>query len=65
MEVEIETREGKKKVEIREDASGGDLLSLLGILPDSCLIVVDGKPVPYNERIRGKKIKIINVATGG
>ncbi|MBC7128609.1 MAG: hypothetical protein H5T45_02620 [Thermoplasmatales archaeon] len=65
MEVEVETREGKRKVEISKDATGEELLSILGMIPDSSLIIVDGKPLPYTEKIRGKKIKIINVATGG
>jgi sulfur carrier protein ThiS len=65
MEVEVETREGKRKVEIGKDATGENLLALFGMMPDLSLIVVDGKPIPYTEKIIGKKIKIINVATGG
>ncbi|MBC7081440.1 MAG: hypothetical protein H5T44_04275 [Thermoplasmatales archaeon] len=65
MEIEVETREGTRKVEISKNATGEELLNLLGMAVDSSLIIADGKPMPYNEKLRGKKIKIINVATGG
>ncbi len=65
MEVEVETWEGRKKLEVPSDFSGEDLLKGLGLAPDAVIIVVDGKPVPYKEKIEGKNIRIIRVASGG
>ncbi len=65
MKVEVELRGETKMLEMHEDFTGEDLLKELQLSPDAVIIVVDNKPVPYKERIKGKKIKIIRVASGG
>ena len=65
MEVEVGTREGRKKLEMPPGFTGEDLLKKLGLAPDAVIIVVDGKPVPYKEKIEGENIRIIRVASGG
>jgi len=65
MKIEVEMREGKRSVELDENATGEDLLKVLNFSPDSVLIVVDGKPIPYKEKIKGEKVRIIQVASGG
>ncbi|HDN95791.1 MAG: hypothetical protein DRN29_01685 [Thermoplasmata archaeon] len=65
MKVEVELRGETKTLEMCEDFTGEDLLKELQLSPDAVIIVVDNKPVPYKEKIKGKKIKIIRVASGG
>jgi len=65
MKVEVEMREGKKEIEMPEGFTGEDLLKKLGLAPDSVLIIVNGEPVPYKEKINGNKIRIIRVVSGG
>ena len=57
---------GERKIlEMEKGATGEDLLEKLNLSPDSVLIIVDGKPMPYKDGIDGKSIKIIRVASGG
>ena len=64
MEIEVEMRERIIKVNV-ENATGEELLNKLSLSPDSVIIIVDGKPIPYKEKIKGKRVKIIRVASGG
>ncbi len=65
MKIEVEMREGKRSVELDENATGEDLLKVLNFSPDAVLIIVDGRPIPYKEKIKGGKVRIIQVASGG
>ncbi len=65
MKIKVELREGEKELDMPANFTGEDLLKRLKFSPDAVLIVVDGKPVPYKEKIKGKKIRIIRVASGG
>ena len=64
MEIEVETREGIIKIDV-ENATGEELLNKLNLSPDSVIIIADGKPMPYKEKIKGRRVKIIRVASGG
>ena len=65
MKIKVELREGEKELDMPANFTGEDLLKRLKFSPDAVLIVVDGEPVPYKEKIKGKKIRIIRVASGG
>ena len=65
MKIEVEMREGVKELDIEKGITGEELLKKFNFSPDAVIIIVDGKPVPYKEKINGKKIKIIQVASGG
>ena len=65
MKIEVEMRGERKILEMEKGATGEDLLEKLNLSPDSVLIIVDGKPVPYKSSIDGKSIRIIRVASGG
>lgn len=65
MKVEVEMREGKKELEMPSNFTGEDLLKKLGLTPDSVLIIVNGEPVPYKEKINENKVRIIRVISGG
>ena len=65
MKIEVEMREGKKEVEMNEGFTGEDLLKKLNLSPDAVIIVVNGEPIPYNERINSDRVRIIQVASGG
>jgi len=41
------------------------LLKKLGFSPDEVLIIMDGRPLPYTEKLEGKKVRIIRVVSGG
>ena len=65
MKIKVELREGEKELDMPANFTGENLLKRLRFSPDAVLIVVDGKPVPYKEKIKGKKIRIIRIASGG
>ncbi len=65
MKVEVELREGKKELEMPDEFTGEELLKKLNFSPDSVIIIVDNKPIPYKEKIKGNKIRIIRVVSGG
>jgi len=65
MKIEVEMREGKKELDMPDGFTGEDLLKELGLSPDSVLIIVNGEPVPYKEKINSNKIRIIRVVSGG
>ncbi|HEC76601.1 MAG TPA: MoaD/ThiS family protein [Thermoplasmatales archaeon] len=65
MKVEVEMRGELKEIEMNDNFTGEDLLEKLNLSPDAVIIIVDGVPVPYKERINSDRIKIIQVASGG
>jgi len=65
MKIEVEMREGSQEMDIEEGATGEELLKKLGFTPDEVLLIVDNRPIPYNEKLREGKIKIIRVVSGG
>ncbi|HHO57135.1 MAG TPA: MoaD/ThiS family protein [Thermoplasmatales archaeon] len=65
MEIEVEMKGGKEKIGIDDGATGEDLLKKLGFSPDEVLIIMDGRPLPYTEKLEGKKVRIIRVVSGG
>lgn len=65
MQIELEMRGKTQRMELNDDATGEDLLKKLNLFPDGVIIIVDGKPIPYKEKIRGNRVRIIRVASGG
>ena len=65
MKIIVEIEGEAKEMEIDENATGEDLLNKLNLFLDAAIIIVDGKPIPCKEKINGKHVKIINVASRG
>ncbi|HEC82306.1 MAG TPA: MoaD/ThiS family protein [Thermoplasmatales archaeon] len=65
MKIEVEMRGEIKKLEMNENFTGEDLLEKLNLSPDAVIIIIDGVPVPYKEKINSNRVKIIQVASGG
>jgi len=55
----------KKEVEVQEGETFEDLLLFLNLNPEEYIVIVDGKPVPIEERIKEGEIKILKVVSGG
>lgn len=55
----------KKEVEVHEAETFEDLLLSLNLNPEEYIVIVDGKPVPIEERIKEGEIKILKVVSGG
>ena len=65
MKVQVEMRGEVRELEMNEDFTGKELLKKLNFSFEEVIIIVENKPVPYTEKIIGKKIKIVRVASGG
>lgn len=65
MTLHIELRGKTEEIDVDIPVSGVELLKSMNLHPDSVIIIVDGRPVPYDEMITSSDIKIINVASGG
>ncbi len=66
MEVKVAMMGKERKVMLKDDATGEDLLNALKLLPDGVLIINDDNPIPYTSKLKnGDRIKIIRVASGG
>ncbi len=65
MKIEVEIDGEKKEMEVDNVITGEDLLRKLGFFVDASIVIVDGEPVPCKEEIKGKHVKIINVASRG
>ena len=65
MDIEVVMRETTMHINLPEPVTGTDVLKQLNLLPDTVIILVDGKPIPYTEEIKTSCIRIIQVASGG
>ncbi|UCF08577.1 MAG: hypothetical protein JSW28_02495 [Thermoplasmata archaeon] len=55
-----------KKVELSDDATGLDLLSLLALSPDAHIITRRDSPIPLTEQlVDGESLGVISVVSGG
>ena len=52
-------------VDLPEPVKGIDVLKELSLPPDTAILLVDGKPVPYTDELKTPSIRIIRVASGG
>ena len=56
----------ERKVMLKDNATGEDLLNALKLLPDGVLVINGRHPIPYTHKLKdGDRIKIIRVASGG
>ena len=65
MKIEVEIGCEKKEMEVEDAITGEYLLKKLGFFIDASIVIVDGEPIPCKEEIKGKHVKIINVASRG
>ena len=65
MKMHVELRDGERELDFDEPVTGIELLKYLNLYPDSVIILVEGRPIPYDQEITTSHIKIINVASGG
>ena len=66
MNITVEIRGDKQTLTIFSGTTGKDVLAQLNFKPDSIIMVVNGKPVPYTELLKhGDNVKIFKVASGG
>jgi len=66
MEIEVSMQNGKKTLQLDDDATGEDLISKLGFSPDEVILIVGRKIVPYTSKLgEGDVVKIVRVASGG
>ena len=65
MEISVEIDRIKRRVRIRRDATGEDLLEKLGIYPDEAIILIDGALAPIKEKLNGRDVKIILFSSKG
>ncbi|MDD3492056.1 MAG: MoaD/ThiS family protein [Candidatus Thermoplasmatota archaeon] len=66
MELDVEMRGSVERVTLDKEATGKELLSLCNLQPDGAILVVNGRSVPYTERLSpGDRVRIIQVASGG
>ena len=64
MKIIVEIGGEKKEMEV-DDITGEELIKNLGLFIDASIILVDDKPIPCTEKIKGKHVKIINVGSRG
>ncbi len=55
----------REEVEIEKGKRYSDLLNLLGINPETVVIVKDGKPVPVDDFVEEGEIVVMRVISGG
>jgi sulfur carrier protein len=55
----------QEEVEIEKGKRYSDLLNLLGINPETVVIVKDGKPVPVDDFVEEGEIVVMRVISGG
>jgi len=55
----------QEEVEIEKGKRYSDLLNLLGINPETVVIVRDGKPVPVDDFVEEGEIVVMRVISGG
>ena len=65
MKILLEMNGEEREIEIEDDITGEELIKKLGLFIDATLLIVDGEPIPCKEKIKGKHVKIINVASRG
>ncbi|MCD6473307.1 MAG: hypothetical protein J7K47_00135 [Thermoplasmata archaeon] len=65
MKIILEMGDEKKEMEVEDGITGEELVKKLGLFIDATLIIVDGEPTPCKEKIEGRHVKIINVASRG
>jgi sulfur carrier protein ThiS len=66
MELDILMHGERKKIEIHDGATGRELISKLGLMPDEVILIAGGKPVPYTEVLDDVgELKVVRVASGG
>ena len=52
-------------MEVPDEATYFDLLSLLSINPETVVIFRDGVPVAFDDNVQGPKVEIMRVVSGG
>ncbi|MBC7109546.1 MAG: MoaD/ThiS family protein [Archaeoglobi archaeon] len=65
MKIEVSIGKERREVEVNEEDSFEDLLISLNLNPEEYIVLVNGKPVPVEEKIREGEIKILKVVSGG
>ncbi|MBC7110066.1 MAG: MoaD/ThiS family protein [Archaeoglobi archaeon] len=65
MKIEVSVGREKKTVEIDDGASFEELLISLNLNPEEYIVLVNGKPIPAEEKVREGEIKILKVVSGG
>ena len=66
MDIKVEIRGDMHTIALNDGGTGKDLLSQLHLKTDGTILIINGKPLPYNTRLKkGDYIKIIRVASGG
>jgi len=61
----VRTNGKEKKVKIRRDATGEDLLEKLEIYPDEAIILMNGTPIPIKEKLDGRNVEIVLFSSKG
>ncbi len=53
------------EVEVEGEPRAGELLARLGLDPESHVVLVDGRPVPESEPVKGREVVVVRVLSGG
>ncbi len=54
-----------RNVELPDGATYFDLLSLLHVNPETVVILNDGVPVAFDAEVKGRKVDVMRVVSGG
>jgi sulfur carrier protein len=55
----------EKTIEVEEGSAYSDILSKLGINPETVVVMVDGRPVPIDDIVDSSRIDILKIVSGG
>jgi sulfur carrier protein len=55
----------EKTIEVEEGSTYSDILTELGINPETVVVMVDGRPVPIDDIVDSGRIDILRIVSGG
>ena len=55
----------EKTIEVEEGSAYSDILTELGINPETVVVMVDGRPVPVDDIVDSSRIDILRIVSGG
>ena len=66
MDVTVEVvGEDPREVSLVADATYADLLAAVDLSPHEASVLVDGTPVPEDERVEAEEVRVLRLVAGG